>query len=102
MNAWHNNGDLETVATELVDGENHQRWEVILAGDIFYERETAARAFDFLNRNAALGATVLIGDPGRSYLPREKLQKISDYSVPVTRELEDAEIKPTAVWGIVV
>lgn len=98
LNAAHNNVALATIAGDLLDGENHQRWDVILAGDIFYERETAARAFDFLNRNAALGATVLIGDPGRSYLPREKLQKISGYSVPVTRDLEDTEIKQTAVW----
>jgi predicted nicotinamide N-methyase len=41
---------------------------------------------------------VLIGDPGRSYLPREKLEKIADYGVPVSRELEDCEIKRTAVW----
>lgn len=98
LNAAHNNVALATVAGDLLDSENHQRWDVILAGDIFYERETAARAFEFLNRNAALGTTVLIGDPGRSYLPREKLHKIADYSVPVTRELEDTEIKQTAVW----
>ena len=98
LNASHNNVTLATVACDLLDGENHLRWDVILAGDIFYERDTASRAFDFLNRNAALGAAVLIGDPGRSYLPREKLHKISDYSVPVTRDLEDTEIKQTAVW----
>ncbi len=76
------------------------RWDVILAGDIFYERDTASRAFDFLSRNARRGATILIGDPGRSYLPREKLRRVADYRVPVTRELEDAEIKQTAVWEL--
>ena len=98
LNAAHNNVALATVVGDLLDGENRQRWDVILAGDIFYERDTAARAFNFLNRNAARGTVVLIGDPGRSYLPREKLHKIADYSVPVTRELEDTEIKQTAVW----
>ena len=43
---------------------------------------------------------MLIGDPGRSYLPRDKLRRIADYSVPVTRDLEDAEIKQTAVWSL--
>jgi len=46
------------------------------------------------------GAAVLIGDPGRSYLPRDRLVRIADYRVPVTRELEDAEIKHTAVWAL--
>ena len=98
LNAAHNNAALTTIASDLLGGQTNMRWDVILAGDIFYERDTAARAFDFLNRNAALGAAVLIGDPGRSYLPREKLHKIADYCVPVTRELEDTEIKQTAVW----
>ena len=43
---------------------------------------------------------MLIGDPGRSYLPREKLEKLAEYAVPVTRDLEDAEIKRTAVWRL--
>ena len=98
LNAAHNNATLTTVAGDLLDGENDLHWDVVLAGDIFYERDTASRAFEFLSRNAALGTAVLIGDPGRSYLPREKLHKISDYSVPVTRDLEDTEIKQTAVW----
>jgi predicted nicotinamide N-methyase len=46
----------------------------------------------------AHGTEVLIGDPGRSYLPKEKLKKLAEYNVPVTRDLEDAEIKRTAVW----
>jgi predicted nicotinamide N-methyase len=75
-------------------------WDVVLAGDIFYERGTAERALAFLSRQAARGATVLVGDPGRSYLPKEQLTKLAEYSVPVTRELEDNEIKRTAVWTL--
>lgn len=54
----------------------------------------------FLLGHVTRGATVLVGDPGRSYLPRDKLRRIADYSVPVTRDLEDAEIKQTAVWEL--
>ena len=43
---------------------------------------------------------MLIGDPGRSYLPKDKLRKLAEYKVPVTRDLEDAEIKNTAVWTL--
>lgn len=72
----------------------------VLAGDIFYERDTAARALAFLVHQRDRGATVLIGDPGRSYLPRERLIELADYHVPVTRDLEDAEIKHTRVWTL--
>ena len=76
------------------------RYDVILVGDLFYERDTAARALAFLDRNAAIGTRVLIGDPGRTYLPKERLTRLAEYSVPVTRELEDMEIKRTSVWEL--
>jgi predicted nicotinamide N-methyase len=76
------------------------RYDVILVGDLFYERDTAARALAFLDRNAAAGSRVLIGDPGRTYLPMERLTRLAEYSVPVTRELEDLEIKRTGVWEL--
>ena len=77
------------------------RHDVILVGDLFYERDTAARALAFLERHAAIGTRVLIGDPGRTYLPKERLTRLAEYSVPVTRELEDLEIKRTTVWELV-
>jgi predicted nicotinamide N-methyase len=99
LNASANGVHLTACSDDLLASAT-ARWDVILAGDIFYERETAERAFAFLSQQAAHGATVLIGDPGRSYLPKEKLTSLADYSVPVTLELEDAEIKRTAVWAI--
>ena len=47
---------------------------------------------------ARRGATVLIGDPGRSYLPKDRLERLAEYEVPVTRGLEDAEVKRSSVW----
>lgn len=73
-------------------------WDVVLAGDIAYERDLAQIVFAWLETLSRRGAKVWIGDPGRSYLPRERLEKIAEYSVPVSRELEDAEIKRTSVW----
>jgi predicted nicotinamide N-methyase len=75
-------------------------WEVICAGDVCYEREMAERVIDWLSGLSARGATVLIGDPGRSYLPRGKLEAVATYEVPVTRALEDAEIKRSSVWRL--
>ena len=75
-------------------------WAVVLAGDICYERELAARVMAWLADLAKRGATVLIGDPGRAYLPRQYLTLIASHEVPVTRELEDADIKLTSVWKL--
>jgi predicted nicotinamide N-methyase len=58
----------------------------------------AARTIAWLARLDARGATVLIGDPGRSYLPRERLEALAIYEVPVTRALEDSDFKTTHVW----
>lgn len=100
LNAAENGVTVSICQDDLLAAQPIDGWDVIVAGDIFYERDTAQRAFDFLEGRAACGATVLIGDPGRSYLPRDKLRRIADYSVPVTRDLEDAEIKQTAVWAL--
>jgi predicted nicotinamide N-methyase len=75
-------------------------WDAVLAGDICYERDMAERTVAWLERLHARGALVLIGDPGRSYLPREKLEPLATYRVAVTRSLEDGDIKTTHVWRI--
>ena len=100
INAQANAVRLAVTTDDLLAADGGAQWDVILAGDIFYERDTAERAFAYLARHAARGATILIGDPSRTYLPRARLKKLVDYSVPVTRELEDNEIKRTAVWTL--
>ena len=75
-------------------------WDVVLTGDIFYERDIAERIWPWLASLEQRGAGVLIGDPGRSYLPKDKVEQVAQYRVQVTRELEDAEIKLSRVWRI--
>lgn len=72
--------------------------DLVLAADIFYERDLGARVADWLGDLQARGTTILIGDPGRTYLPRDRLTQVASYRVPVTRALEDAEIKASHVW----
>jgi len=74
--------------------------QVILAGDICYEKPLAERVLAWLAAARDKGASVLIGDPGRSYFPREGLEKLAEYRVQTTRELEDMEVKKTAVWAM--
>jgi predicted nicotinamide N-methyase len=70
----------------------------VLAGDICYERDLADRVVAWLFGLSRRGATVLIGDPGRSYLPKDRLENLAAYEVPVTRTLEDSDIKRSSVW----
>jgi len=73
--------------------------DVFLVGDLFYERALADRVLAFIEAGAASGAFVLIGDPQRNYFPKGRFEAIAEYRVPVTRDLEDAEIKKTTVWS---
>ncbi len=73
-------------------------WDVVLAGDVCYERAMAGHVADWLATLAARGARVLIGDPGRAYLPKDGLTKLAEYMVPTTTALEDHAVRRTAVW----
>ena len=73
-------------------------WDVVLAGDVFYDRQLAGRVVPWFEALSCRGAEVLIGDPGRSYLPADRMTRLASYRVPVTRALEDSEIKNTTVW----
>ena len=73
-------------------------WDVVLAGDVAYEKDMARAVTDWLASLARRGATVLVGDPRRTYLALDRLESVVEYRVPVTRELEDSEIKRTGVF----
>lgn len=75
-------------------------WEVVLVGDAFYEKPLADRLLPWLQALAARGADVLVGDPGRTYMPKSGFLRLATYEVPVTRALEDSEIKRTSVWRL--
>jgi predicted nicotinamide N-methyase len=72
--------------------------DVILVGDLFYDRDIAGRLLAWLGELAVQGRTVLVGDPGRAYLPKDALVQIAEYAVPTLAALEDAEVKCTGVF----
>ena len=101
LNAAANGVACAFTDVDLLDAPAPAWAQVILAGDICYERPMAGRVMAWLGDAKAGGATVLIGDPGRSYFPREGLTKLAEYQVPTTRELEDMAIKKACVWTLV-
>jgi predicted nicotinamide N-methyase len=74
--------------------------DLILAGDICYEKPMTDKVMAWLKAARAQGANVLIGDPGRSYFPKTGLEKLAEYQVETTRELEDFAVKKTCVWAL--
>lgn len=100
LNADANGVTVATTAEDLLARAPDPAWQVVLVGDLFYERTLADRVTAYIEAAARQGALVLIGDPGRSYFPKGRFTKAADYKVKVTRELEDAEIKHTAVWSL--
>ena len=96
INAAANACEINSTDEDLLNGAP-QDFDVILVGELFYEKQTATRCLTFLRQSSA---EILIGDPGRSYLPKELLTGVAQYQVPVSRDLEDSEIKNTAVWRL--
>jgi predicted nicotinamide N-methyase len=100
LNATANAVTFETTADDLLAGQLTRRFDIILVGDLFYERQLADNVLAFIEPAAAAGSLILIGDPQRNYFPKGRFEQAARYEVPVTRELEDAEIKRTAVWRL--
>jgi predicted nicotinamide N-methyase len=100
LNAAANTVTIAFTDLDLLDAPAPAWAQVILAGDICYEKPLAERVMAWLTGARDRGARILIGDPGRSYFPRHGLVKLAEYQVPTTRELEDSEVKKTAVWTL--
>ena len=99
LNAEANGVAIEALAVDVTaEGAPDGEWQVILCGDICYERPMAERATAWLRRRAARGAQVLLGDPGRAYLPKQGLVELARYFVPTTRELEDRDSREVAIY----
>jgi predicted nicotinamide N-methyase len=98
------NAEANGVAVEFTDADLLETWppaaDLILAADICYEKPMAEAVMAWLASARDAGTRVLIGDPGRSYFPKSGLTQLAEYRVPTSRELEDAEIKHTAVWTL--
>ena len=99
INAEANDVEFNITQDDLLEAEP-PACKVLFMADVFYERELSDRIMAFAGKAATRGADVLVGDPQRSYFPRSRFDKVAEYHVPVTRELEDSEIKRAAVWRL--
>jgi predicted nicotinamide N-methyase len=98
-NAVLNEVVISVVTEDLLDTVN-LRWDVVTAGDVCYEQPMADRVVGWLRGMAARGTLVLLGDPGRAYLPSAGLVERARHTVPTSRELEDRDCRETVVWQV--
>lgn len=99
VNAAANAATVEAVCADILEGESPEA-ALVLVADAFYQRELAAKVTRFIERAHARGATVLAGDFGRAYLPRNRLTSLASYDVSGLNVLEDADVKTTTIWTL--
>ncbi|MBF0168262.1 MAG: methyltransferase [Alphaproteobacteria bacterium] len=98
LNASANGVAVSVFLEDLVGSK--RRWDVVLAGDVCYERPMAERVFDWLLTLQSQGARILLGDPGRAYLPQSGLALLGSYDVPTTRDIEDKDMRTAKVYEV--
>jgi predicted nicotinamide N-methyase len=101
MNADLNAVQLESWCADACELQLDADVEVVLAGDVCYEREAADRALSWLRALSERGAHVLVADPGRHYAPTAGLELRATYDVPTLLELESMARKRTRLWRLV-
>ena len=99
LNAALNDVEVAVGVGDVI-GREIAPWDIVLAGDMCYERPLAERLTAWLRGLAKRGVTVLLGDPGRAYLPASGLEPLARYTVPTTLELEDRLSREVTVWRL--
>lgn len=100
LNAARNDVAVAVETNDLI-GRTSTPWTVVLVGDMCYELCLAERLVVWLRALSCSGTTVLLGDPGRAYLPKGGLAALARYDVPTPRDLEDRPIRETVVWRVI-
>ena len=99
LNARANHQRITVLLRDVLD-EAPPDVEVVLAGDCWYEAGLAERVLPWLQGVRAAGTEILVGDPGRRYLPATALEEIASYEVRTTTELEDLALKTGHVYTV--
>ena len=99
LNARANGRRVTVVRRDVLD-EAPPGVDVILAGDCWYAARLAERVLPWLQRCLARGIEVLVGDPGRLYLPTAELVELASYDVRTTTDLDDMDHRQGRVYAL--
>lgn len=97
LNAQANDVEIDVVG-DVLDADEPLDVDVVLAGDVFYEQPMARLVERFCDEAVAVGVDVVVGDPGREYLPRRRVTALGSYDVVGTLDLEGGETTRTTVY----
>lgn len=100
LNAAANSVAVEVLLDDVLERPDCP-WDVVLAGDVCYERPMAEKVFAWMRRCAIAGCDILMADPGRAYLPRTGLMKVANYTIACSLELEDRTSRDVLVYKVV-
>jgi predicted nicotinamide N-methyase len=101
LNASANGLTFEVSADDwLANPQSAPPADVVIAGDVCYEREMSARALAWLRSHANAGRLVVLGDPGRNYFSAQGLQELARYEIPTSLQLENRGMRETVVWRV--
>lgn len=95
LNAQANGCDIAITQNDTIGSDGD--WDMILVGDLFYERPLAERLLAWLG---PMQCPALLGDPGRTYFPKSGVERLALYNVQTSRDLEDREIRETGVYRL--
>lgn len=98
LNAEANGATVTITQADIIGRDGN--WDTILVGDMCYERPLAERLLAWLRVQAEAGALVLLGDPGRNYFPNSGVEKLAEYAVETSRDLEDRDMRETGVFRL--
>ncbi|MDI1284268.1 MAG: 50S ribosomal protein L11 methyltransferase [Reyranella sp.] len=84
----------------LAGAEGNPDADVVIAGDVCYERDMSVRALAWLRSHARKGRLVLLGDPGRNYFSAQGLEELARYDIPTSLQLENRGMRETVVWRV--
>jgi predicted nicotinamide N-methyase len=100
LNAQINKVDLEVSSRDVLDSEDCP-WDLIVAGDVCYEKPMAEKTFAWLRRCSAHGAKAMMADPGRAYLPKTGLMRLAQMNIACSLDIEDKPNRDVAIYQIV-
>jgi predicted nicotinamide N-methyase len=101
LNAEANDLSFEVSADDWLAGaDGAPAADVVIAGDVCYEREMSVRALAWLRGHAEAGRLVLLGDPGRNYFSAQGLEELARYEIPTSLQLENRGMRETVVWRV--
>ena len=99
LNAAANGVTIAAILGEDLTAGPPPRVDLLTVGDLFYEQALADRVTPFLDHCLSAGIKVLVGDPGRAYLPRARLRRLAEYAVPDFGGMKGAETKPSGIFS---